>query len=184
MAQRVLIDNERVDIVLLRLVHQLLEVHPDMADCCLVGIQPRGVFLARRLRDVLTQLYPTLRLPYAELDVTFHRDDLRHSHTPIVPETTRVDPNFSTEDRHVILIDDVLYTGRTIRAALTAILAFGRPRSTELLVLVDRRRKRELPIEAHYVGVAVDTLDHERVLVRWNESQETDLVVIQSQADA
>ncbi len=182
MSQRVLIDRRRMELTLLRLAHQLLEHHPRLAGCCMVGIQPRGVFLARRLRDVLARLYPDFELPYAELDVTFHRDDLRRSSTPIVPESTHVPPGFSTEDRVVVLVDDVLYTGRTVQAALSAILAFGRPRSTELLVLVDRRRKRELPIEAHYVGIAVDTLDHERVLVRWPDNpDETDLVVIQSQ---
>ena len=182
MSQRVLIDRTRMELVLLRLAHQLLEHHPQLENCCLVGIQPRGVLLARRVRDVLNRLYPDLKLPYAELDVTFHRDDLRRSSTPIVPESTHVPPDFTTEDRVVILVDDVLYTGRTVQAALAAILAFGRPRSTELLVLVDRRRKRELPIEAHYVGVAVDTLDHERVLVRWPDNPaETNLVVIQSQ---
>ena len=134
----------------------------------MLGLQPRGIFVGRRIKEVLQQLKPGLDIPYGELDVTFFRDDFRKRDTPLAANQTKVD--FLIEDRRVILVDDVLYTGRTIRAAMDAMLAYGRPRSVELLALVDRQHERELPIEPSYVGISVDTIETQRVKVELKES--------------
>jgi pyrimidine operon attenuation protein/uracil phosphoribosyltransferase len=168
----------QLDVTLLRLCHQLIENHIDFKDTALLAIQPRGVFLGRRMHALLKQLRPELNLPYGELDVTFFRDDFRRHDSPLRANATKVD--FLVEGKRVILIDDVLYTGRTIRAALDAMLAFGRPASVELLVLVDRNRQRELPVEAMYKGITVDALESEKVIVRLKESGGEDSVRIES----
>lgn len=168
----------KLEVVLLRLCHQLIEHHGDFSDSVLLGIQPRGVHLGSRMKALLEKLQPGLSIPYGDLDVTFQRDDIRRHETPLLPNKTRID--FLIEGKKVILIDDVLYTGRTVRAALDAMLAFGRPATVELLVLVDRNRKRELPVEALYVGVKVDTLDREKVIVRLREGGGEDSVRIES----
>jgi pyrimidine operon attenuation protein/uracil phosphoribosyltransferase len=166
----------QLDLTLNRLVEELLERHPALANTCLLGIQPRGVFLGRRMAKVLRQRLPAETVKYGELDVTFHRDDFRRKATPLVPNSTHVD--FIIEGQNVVLVDDVLFTGRTIRAALDAMLAFGRPASVELMVLVDRRRLRHLPIQASYRGIAIDTLDSENVIVKFSETDERDSVTL------
>ena len=128
-----------------RLCHQLIEDHDDLAGTALIGLQPRGVLLARRLRSELRRILGREALLYGELDITFHRDDFRHRATPPAPSATQLD--FSLEGRQVVLVDDVLFTGRTIRAGLDAMLAFGRPAGVRLLVLIDRRFSRELPVQ-------------------------------------
>lgn len=168
----------QLDITLLRLCHELIENHGDFGQSVMLAIQPRGVFLGRRLSKLLADLCPEVDLPYGEIDVTFQRDDVMRHKGPLMPNQTRID--FVIEGKRVILVDDVLYTGRTIRAALDAMLAFGRPDSVELLALVDRKRKRELPIEAVYVGVKVDTLDSEKVIVRLKEGGGEDSIRIES----
>ncbi len=168
----------KLEVVLLRLCHQLIENHDDFSNSVMLAIQPRGVHLGRRMRNMLQELIPGLKLPYGDLDVTFQRDDFRRQGGPLIPNQTSID--FLIEGKKVILVDDVLYTGRTVRAALDAMLAFGRPDSVELLALVDRNRKRELPIEAIYVGIKVDTLDSEKVIVRLREGGEEDSIRIES----
>lgn len=168
----------KLEVVLLRLCHQLIENHGDFSNSVMLAIQPRGVYLGRRIHSLLHSLIPNLELPYGELDVTFQRDDFRRHEGPLIPNQTKVD--FLIEGKQVILVDDVLYTGRTVRAALDAMLAFGRPDSVELLALVDRNRKRELPIEAIYIGVKVDTLDSEKVIVRLKEGEGEDSIRIES----
>lgn len=160
-----------------RLCHELLENHKDFSDTVILGIQPRGIFLAKRIYEMLGDLLPNVNIPYGELDVTFFRDDFRKHESPLQASSTTVD--FSIENKRVILVDDVLYTGRTVRAALDAMLAFGRPSDVQLLVLVDRRQKRQLPIEPIYVGIAVDTMDAEKVIVRLNEGKGKDFVRIE-----
>ncbi|MDX1906089.1 MAG: bifunctional pyr operon transcriptional regulator/uracil phosphoribosyltransferase PyrR [Bacteroidia bacterium] len=167
----------KLHITLLRLCHQLIEHYGDFQDTVLLGSQPRGVFLSKRLRLMLAEL-TGVNLPHGELDVTFFRDDVRLRPSPLQPNQTRVD--FLIENQRVILVDDVLYTGRTVRAAMDAMLAYGRPRSVELLVLVDRRHQRELPIEASYTGITVDTIDTQRVLVELRESGGQDEVFLVS----
>jgi pyrimidine operon attenuation protein/uracil phosphoribosyltransferase len=168
----------QLDVTLLRLCHQLIEHHIDFKNSAMLAIQPRGVYLGRRMHALLQSLLPDTTLPYGELDVTFFRDDVRRHASPLLANTTKVD--FLVEGKRVILVDDVLYTGRTIRAALDAMLAFGRPSSVELLVLVDRNRQRELPVESQYTGITVDALPSEKVIVRLKESGGEDSVRIES----
>lgn len=181
--------NEQLDlfpegklrITLLRLCHQLIENYGDFSHTVILGTQPRGIFLARRIVDILRDLLHGTEVPYGELDVTFFRDDFRQRIQPLRPNQTRID--FLIEGKRVILIDDVLYTGRTVRAAIDAMLAYGRPTSVELLVLVDRKRKRHLPIEPGYVGIEVDTIETQRVSVQLKESGGEDKVYLISQSD-
>lgn len=168
----------QLEVTLLRLCHQLIENHKNFERTALMAIQPRGVFLGRRIAGLLKTLRPKLDIPYGELDVTFHRDDFRRQTVPLLANSTSVD--FIIENKRIVLIDDVLYTGRTIRAAMDAMLAFGRPDSVELLVLVDRKRKRELPIEPVYTGIEVDSLDTEKVIVRLKEGGGEDSVRIET----
>ena len=159
-----------------RLCHQLIEDHGDLEGVALIGLQPRGVLLARRLRIELKKIIGKELLAYGELDITFHRDDFRHRATPPTPSTTALD--FDLDERKVVLVDDVLFTGRTIRAGLDALLSFGRPASVQLLVLVDRRFSRELPIQPDYVGKWVDSIGDQRVTVEWKESDGQDRVLL------
>ncbi|HLG03331.1 MAG TPA: bifunctional pyr operon transcriptional regulator/uracil phosphoribosyltransferase PyrR, partial [Bacteroidia bacterium] len=129
-------------------------------------LQPRGVFMARRIRKILQQILSKENILLGEMDVTFHRDDFRKK--DLVPNRTSID--FIIEDKNVILVDDVLYTGRTIRAGLDAMMAFGRPKDVELLVLIDRRFSRNLPIQAKYIGRTIDTIASEKVKVEWKET--------------
>jgi pyrimidine operon attenuation protein/uracil phosphoribosyltransferase len=170
-----LFPHGKLQITLLRLCHELIETYGDFRDTVLLGAQPRGVFLSRRIRQLLRE-QAGADLPHGELDVTFYRDDVRRRPAPLQPNQTRVD--FLIENQRVILVDDVLYTGRTMRAALDAMLAFGRPRSVELLVLVDRKHRRELPIEASYTGITVDTIQTQRILVSLRESGGQDEVFL------
>lgn len=169
----------KLEITLRRLCQQLIETYNDFEQTVILGAQPRGIYMGRRIQRILSQMLPGLTIPYGDLDVTFFRDDFRHRSSPLQPNQTRID--FLIEDCRVILVDDVLYTGRTVRAAMDAMLAYGRPKSVELLVLVDRKRKRELPIEASYVGIEVDTIETQRVLVELKESGGNDEVVLISQ---
>ncbi|MFW5658778.1 MAG: bifunctional pyr operon transcriptional regulator/uracil phosphoribosyltransferase PyrR [Bacteroidota bacterium] len=166
MPTRELFAGPRLDVTLRRLAHQIIERHQQFDDLCMIGIQPRGVFLGRRLHQLLDEILPQNDLPYGELDVTFHRDDFRRRDRPITPNETKID--FVVEDKTVLLVDDVLCTGRTIRAAMDALLAFGRPRHIELLVLVDRMRQRDVPVSADYVGQAIETVESENVIVDWH----------------
>lgn len=158
-----------------RLAHQLME-HHDFRTTDLVGLQPRGLLVADRLRSRLQSLLEGRELRLGALDPTFHRDDFRRNDHPIMPK--RTDMDFLVEDRNVILIDDVLFTGRTIRAGLDALLAHGRPRKVELLVLVDRRFQRQLPIEPQYIGRSIDSLDAQHVRVEWGKEVGFDRVVM------
>jgi pyrimidine operon attenuation protein/uracil phosphoribosyltransferase len=173
-----LIDSTQFGLIVDRLAHELLENHRSFESTVLLGIQPRGVYLARRIKKKVESLLPGVELRCGDLDITFFRDDFRRREKPLQANTTKID--FVIEDRNVVLVDDVLYTGRTIRAAMDAMLSFGRPRSVELMVLIDRRFSRELPIEPQYVGKAVDSLDHQRVHVTWNEVNGKDLVELHS----
>lgn len=171
----------KLHVTLLRLCHQLIEKYGDFSDTVILGAQPRGIYLSRRIQELLKDLIPDSNIPYGELDTTFFRDDFRMRNTPLQPNQTKID--FLIENKRVILIDDVLYTGRTIRAAMDAMLAYGRPTSVELLVLVDRKRKRELPIEASYIGIKVDTISTQRVEVKLKESGGNDEVFMVLSSD-
>lgn len=161
MQKKLILDSDLLTITLDRLCQELIENHADFSNSVLLGMQPRGIFLAEWIHEKLSVKAKNIPLGY--LDATFHRDDFRRREIPAKASETKVP--FLIEGKKVILIDDVLYTGRTVRAALDAMIAFGRPEKVELLVLIDRKHTRELPIAADYVGRYVDTLDSQRVLV-------------------
>src|SRR5688572_18181654 len=167
-AGRVILSEEKLNLVLDRLAHQLIEHHGDFKDSCLIGIQPRGVPLSDRLMNRLKSLNKSAPIPYGHLDITFHRDDFRTRNEPLKANITRMD--FLVDNKKVILVDDVLYTGRTIQAAISALQHFGRAEKIELLVLIDRRFNRDLPIQSDYAGMVVDALDQAYVKVDWKEN--------------
>ena len=166
MQKRPILDSQQLEITLSRLSQQLIENYDTFGDSVMLGLQPRGVYLAERLKQRIRQMHQT-EVPLGYLDATFYRDDFRRRETPLKPNATHVP--FVIEDKNVILIDDVLFTGRTVRAALDAMTAFGRPRKVELLILIDRKYSRDLPIEPNYVGIHVDSIFSQRVLVQWKE---------------
>jgi pyrimidine operon attenuation protein/uracil phosphoribosyltransferase len=177
MSQKILLNTKEVNIILHRLACQLIEKHLDFSNTILIGIQPRGTFLANRLAEILKDDYQISDLKLGLLDITFFRDDFRRSEKPFEANQTQID--FLVEDKNVVFIDDVLYTGRSIRAALTAIQSFGRPKSIELLTLIDRRFSRDLPIQPDYRGRQVDAINNEKVLVKWKEKDGEDAVYIE-----
>ncbi len=162
MQKKLILDSDLLTITLDRLCQELIENHGSFEQTVLLGLQPRGIFLAEWLHEKLTTAIKK-EIPVGYLDATFHRDDFRRREIPAKASETRVP--FLIEGKKVVLIDDVLYTGRTVRAAMDAMIAFGRPEKVELLVLIDRKHTRELPIAADYVGQYVDTLNSQRVLV-------------------
>jgi pyrimidine operon attenuation protein/uracil phosphoribosyltransferase len=173
-----LLNSEQLSITITRLCHQLIENHGDFAMSAIVGLQPRGVYLADRIVKKLTEITGIEDIRHGALDITFHRDDFRRKSAPSIPSETQID--FVIEDLNVVLVDDVLFTGRTIRAGLDALMAFGRPKRVELLVLIDRRFSRHLPVQANYVGRAVDSISSERVTVDWIETEGIDKVTLYS----
>lgn len=171
MQKRLLFDSQLLNVTIHRLCHQLIEVHEDFSDSVIIGMQPRGIFLAERIKKVLQELLQNdIHLGY--LDTTFHRDDFRRRIEPITPSQTKIP--FLIEEKKVILVDDVLFTGRTVRAALDAMNTFGRPSKVELLVLIDRLYSRHIPVEASYVGQKVNTIQSQKVLVELSEQGKED----------
>jgi len=164
-----ILNREQLNITIHRLCHQLMENHIDFSNTVIIGLQPRGVLLAERLQKCLLAIHPDCHLELGSLDITFYRDDFRRREDPLVPSTTQL--NVSLEDKKVVLVDDVLYTGRTVRSALDAVLDFGRPISVELMVLIDRRLSRHVPIQPDYVGHTVDVVAEERVTVEWGDNE-------------
>ena len=178
MAKKKLLNNNAIAIILQRLACQLIENHNDFTNTVLIGLQPRGIFLATRLAHILQDDYKITNLKLGRLDITFYRDDFRRREEPLAANTT--DINFVIENKRVVFIDDVLFSGRSIRAALTAIQSFGRPNEIELLVLIDRRFSRHLPIQPDYKGFQEDAINQEKVLVQWQEQNKTDAVYMVS----
>ena len=176
MSQKVLLNNKEVNIILHRLACQLIEKHTDFSNTVLIGLQPRGIFLAERIKALLQTEYKLPDVQLGLLDITFYRDDFRRSDKVLEANSTEID--FLIEDKRVVFIDDVLYTGRSIRAALTAIQSFGRPSEIELLTLIDRRFSRHLPIQPDYRGRQVDAINDEKVLVNWKETSGEDAVYL------
>jgi len=168
MQKKLILDSDLLLVTIDRLCQELIENHADFSSTVLLGLQPRGIFLAERIHDKLTKACKC-EIPLGFLDATFYRDDFRRRDEPPKASETRVP--FLIEGKNVVLIDDVLYTGRTVRAALDAMMAFGRPEKVELLVLIDRKRTRELPISADYVGQYVNTLDTQKVLVELDDDK-------------
>lgn len=176
MGHKILINSAEINIILHRLACQLIENHPNLENTVIIGLQPRGVLLANRLLTILKEKFNLPIVSYGQLDITFYRDDFRRSDKPLEANQTSI--NFIVENKHVIFIDDVLFSGRSIRAALTAIQSFGRPKSIELMVLIDRRFSRELPIQPDYTGRQVDVINQEKVKIYWKERDEQDAVYI------
>jgi pyrimidine operon attenuation protein/uracil phosphoribosyltransferase len=176
MSQKVLLTSKEVNIILHRLACQLIENHLDFSNSVLIGIQPRGVSLAERLKIILETEYNIKNISLGFLDITFFRDDFRRGEKQLEANKTQID--FLVEDKKVVFIDDVLFTGRSIRAALTAIQSFGRPSEIELLVLIDRRFSRHLPIQPDYRGRQVDVINDEKVKVCWKDKDGEDAVYL------
>jgi pyrimidine operon attenuation protein/uracil phosphoribosyltransferase len=176
MSKKLLLTETEIQIILHRLACQLVENHHNFKSTVLIGIQPRGIFLVNRLVKILKDEYKISDINVGQLDITFYRDDFRRREDPIAANTTNI--NFIVENKNVVLIDDVLFSGRSIRAALTAIQSFGRPSSIELLVLIDRRFSRHLPIQPDYRGRQVDVINKEKVMVNWKEKDKKDAVYI------
>ena len=180
MASKVLLSKQKVSIILNRLCHQLMERHGDFSNTVLVGLQPRGTLLLERMLELLRE-EGFGSIQSGKLDTTFFRDDFRRSEKPLNAKTTEM--NVMVEGKEVVLIDDVLFTGRSIRSALTAIDSYGRPKSIELLVLVDRRFSRHLPIQPDYLGAQVDALQGDKVKVVWSERKEDSIVYLEKHSE-
>ncbi len=172
---KTLLDHTQLHITLQRLAHQLIEFHADFKDTVIIGLQPRGIWFSDRIVAILREQTGT-KIPYGKLDITFYRDDVHASNKIMVPTPT--DVPFDIEGKKVVLIDDVLHTGRTIRAAMDALLDIGRPGSVELMVLIDRSFSRELPIQPDYTGQMVDTIITQKVKVNWMEKEGSDEVIL------
>lgn len=171
---KTVLTEQQLAITIKRLAHQILENHPRLENTVVIGIQPRGVFLSDQLVDELKKLADPANIKYGILDITFYRDDIRNEIH--VPNQTKIP--FTVENKNVVLIDDVLHTGRTIRAALDALLDFGRPSKVELCTLIDRRFSRQLPIQPDYVGKTIDSIISQRVKVFWNSRDKRQEVVL------
>jgi pyrimidine operon attenuation protein/uracil phosphoribosyltransferase len=177
MSTKALLNSKDIEIILHRLACQLIENHDDFSNTVFIGLQPRGSYLANRLIALLEKEYEAKNLQLGLLDITFYRDDFRRRNEPLAATKTEI--NFLIEDKKVVIIDDVLYSGRSVRAALTAIQSYGRPKNIELLVLIDRRFSRHLPIQPNYKGRQVDAINEEKVLVTWKETHNKDAVYIE-----
>lgn len=173
---RVILKNKRINLMIDRLCHQLIENYDNFENACLIGVQPKGVYFADRIHKKLQSILKIKNIEYGKLDITFHRDDFRTREKPLKASVTEVD--FLVEGKQVILVDDVLYTGRTIQAAMSALQAFGRPDKVELVALIDRRFNRELPIQSDYIGITIDAIDEAYVKVEWEEQEGQDQVIL------
>ena len=162
-----ILNKHQLQITIERLSCQIIENYIDLSSVALIGLQPRGIFLADKIFKQLQKIKPGQHFHYGKLDITFYRDDIRKE----LHEPNQTDISFSIEDKNVILIDDVLFTGRTIRAALDAILSFGRPRKVELCVLINRRYSRQLPIQPDYCGKSIDSIISQKVKVEWDKEE-------------
>jgi pyrimidine operon attenuation protein/uracil phosphoribosyltransferase len=171
---KTILTEQQISLTIQRLAHQIIEHHLDLKETVIIGLQPRGIYVSDKIVEELTKNLPGRTILYGKVDITFYRDDIRRELH--VPNKTEI--NFSIENMNVILVDDVLYTGRTIRAALDALLGFGRPAKVELCVLIDRRFSRQLPIQPDYTGKVIDALITQKVKVQWKEKGEITGVII------
>lgn len=169
-----ILSEQQLAITIKRLAHQVLESHVSITGTVLIGLQPRGVYLSDRIVEEIKKENTTTKVEYGKLDITFYRDDIRKE----LHVANQTDIPFSIEGKNVVLIDDVLYTGRTIRAALDALLAFGRPAKVELCVLIDRRFSRQLPIQPDYIGKSIDAIVSQKVKVYWKAKDGKDEVCL------
>jgi pyrimidine operon attenuation protein/uracil phosphoribosyltransferase len=165
MKGRVLLSEKGFKFTLDRLAHQLIEDFDTFTNVCMIGIQESGVILAEQLFDKIFQYNSEVVPEFGKLDITFYRDDFRQKEKPLQASVTEI--NFLVQDKIVILVDDVLFTGRTVHAAISAIQDFGRPAEVKMLSLVDRRFNRHFPIFADYKGIIVDSRGETYVKVHW-----------------
>ena len=178
---RVISEKEKFDLTIERLCYHLIEDYDNFEDTCIVGIQTGGVQLAARILQKLGEILPKGQvrggnIPFGKLDITFYRDDFRTSKKPLAANVN--DMPFVIENQRIILVDDVLYTGRSVQAAMTALNHYGRPKSIKLLVLVERRFNREIPVRPDYIGLSMDSLDDAYVSVEWAETEGEDRILI------
>ncbi len=178
--EKVILEELKIKLVLERIARHLHERYRDFENTVLVGIQPRGTFFAERLHERLLQYAP--HLPFGKLDITFFRDDFRTGTKQLLPDPMEMP--FSTQGQRVILVDDVLYTGRTINAAMNALQSLGRPSKVELCVMVERRFHREVPITPDYMGVQIDAIGQAYVRVRWKKHDGIDEVMLYPNKEA
>ncbi len=176
MNKKIILNAKEIDIILHRLACQLIENHGDFSNTVLIGIQPRGTEVLHRLVQIIKREFELTNLQTGLLDITFYRDDFRRRDTPLKANTTSIDTVL--ENKRIVLVDDVLYTGRSIRAALTAIESYGRPDDIELAVLIDRRFSRNLPIQPTYKGKQVDSFNDEKISVSWSETDGKDAIYV------
>ncbi len=169
---KTILNEQQLSITIQRLIHQILENHIELENTVIIGLQPRGIYFSNRIVDELKKQVAADKIKYGKLDITFYRDDVRQG----LHQLNQTDISFSIENKNVILIDDVLYTGRTIRAALDALQDFGRPAKVELCVLIDRRFSRQLPIQSDYTGKSIDSIISQKVKVFWKENEGVDMV--------
>jgi pyrimidine operon attenuation protein / uracil phosphoribosyltransferase len=169
---KTILSQHQVSLTIKRLAHQVLENHLQLENTVIIGLQPRGVFMSDKLVHELQHLVHPSLIQYGKLDITFYRDDVRKQ----LHRANKTDIQFSIENKKVVLIDDVLWTGRTIRAALDALLDFGRPEKVELCVLIDRRFSREYPIQADYIGRSIDTFANQKVMVFLGQNNDAESV--------
>lgn len=172
MKTKLFLDKEQFRLTISRLCYQLIENHFPFDHTVLIGLQPRGTLLAERIHKILSKTTGIAEIKSGSLDITFFRDDFRRRES--IPAASETNIDFIIENKKVVLIDDVLFTGRTIRAGLDAMLSFGRPQKVELLVLIDRRFARHLPIEPDYTGKTIDTRSSDKVKVTWKETDGED----------
>jgi len=171
---KTILTEKELGLTIQRLGHQLMENHLSYGNLVIIGIQPRGIFFSDRIVQQINRQIAPEKITYGKLDITFYRDDVRQG----LRQLNQTDMPFNIENKTVILVDDVLYTGRTIRAAMDALLAFGRPAKVELCILIDRRFSREVPIQADYAGRSIDTIITQKVKVYWKERDGTEEVVL------
>ena len=176
MKPKKILGSNEIETILNRLSFQLIEDHNSFEETVLIGIQPRGAYLAKKITKLIHSFDPNNSLKLGFLDITFFRDDFRRSEKVLKASSTQLE--FSIENKTVVLVDDVLFTGRSIRAALNAIESFGRPKAVKLLILIDRRFSRELPIQPDYCGLQVDSRLNEKVIVNWKKNDSNDSVYL------
>lgn len=172
-----ILNSLQVSLTIKRLCYQLIENHHNFSKSVLIGLQPNGIFLANRIKSNL-EISIQDEVQTGSLDITFFRDDFRRKEKPLIPSVTNID--FSIENKKVILVDDVFFTGRTVRSALDAIMTFGRPLSVEFLTLIERRFVQNIPIKADYIGKSIDTIKEEKVSVLWKETNGKDQILLYS----
>jgi len=174
MKEKTLLSSKDLERKTTRIVHEILEDNNDNNDIAIVGIKTRGEYLGRRIVEELNTIEKK-EIPFGTLDITLYRDDLRNNLA--LPELKETNIPFNVENKTIILVDDVLFTGRTIRAAIDAVMDFGRPANIKLAVLVDRGL-RELPIQADYIGLSIETVPSQKIKVFLKEKDKKDKVVL------